>query len=148
MAPDGRINTLHRHGQRMMLRFRIQSAQRSGQLVTCFVLSGRKAARDIAEAGAVLLKNDRCILPVKSDALKNIAWVGLPFERPVIGGGGSAQVTPTNITSIRQLLKSAHGIDKPLYAPGIDTNGTAIPIRPCSKLFAAKCLTVAMRPFA
>ena len=89
--------------------------------------AGRKAARDIAEAGAVLLKNDRFILPLKSATLKNIAWVGLPFERPVVGGGGSAQVTPTNITSIRQLLKSANGIDKPLYAPGIDTDGNAIP---------------------
>ena len=62
--------------------------------------AGRKAARDIAEAGAVLLKNDRFVLPLKVDALKDIAWIGLPFERPVIGGGGSAQVTPTHITSI------------------------------------------------
>ncbi|MEY3764271.1 MAG: hypothetical protein RLZ42_931, partial [Armatimonadota bacterium] len=99
--------------------------------------AGRKAARDIAEAGAVLLKNDRFILPLKSDALKTIAWVGLPFERPVIGGGGSAQVTPTQSTSIRQLLKSAHGIDKPLYAPGIDTDGAAIPAAAFSGLTRA-----------
>ncbi|MFY8052725.1 MAG: glycoside hydrolase family 3 N-terminal domain-containing protein, partial [Armatimonadaceae bacterium] len=87
--------------------------------------AGRKAARDIAEAGAVLLKNDRFVLPLKPATLKNVAWVGLPFTRPVIGGGGSAQVTPTNITSIRQLLQSVYGIGKPLYAPGIDTDGVA-----------------------
>jgi beta-glucosidase len=108
--------------------------------------AGRKAARDIAEAGAVLLKNDRFILPLKSDALKTIAWVGLPFERPVIGGGGSAQVTPTNITSIRQLLKSAHGIDKPLYAPGIDTDGTAIPALAFTNLTRANDAAAARRP--
>ena len=108
--------------------------------------AGRKAARDIAEAGAVLLKNDRFILPLKSDALKTIAWVGLPFERPVIGGGGSAQVTPTNITSIQQLLKSAHGIDRPLYAPGIDTDGTAIPASAFTNLTRANDAAAARRP--
>lgn len=107
--------------------------------------AGRRAARDIAEAGAVLLKNDRFILPLKSDKLKNIAWVGLPFERPVIGGGGSAQVTPTNITSIRQLLKSAHGIDKPLYAPGIDTDGNAIPASAFTNLTRANDAAAARR---
>lgn len=108
--------------------------------------AGRKAARDIAEAGAVLLKNDRFILPLKSDALKTIAWVGLPFERPVIGGGGSAQVTPTQTTSIRQLLKSAHGIDKPLYAPGIDTDGNAIPASAFTNLTRANDAAAARRP--
>jgi len=108
--------------------------------------AGRKAARDIAEAGAVLLKNDRFILPIKPDALKNIAWVGLPFERPVIGGGGSAQVTPTQTTSIRELLKTAHGIDKPHYAPGIDTDGTAIPAAALSELTRANDAAAARRP--
>ena len=107
--------------------------------------AGRRAARDIAEAGAVLLKNDRFILPLKSDKLKNIAWVGLPFERPVIGGGGSAQVTPTNITSIRQLLKSANGIDNPLYAPGIDTDGVAIPASAFTNLTRANDAAAARR---
>ena len=77
--------------------------------------------------------------------LKNIAWVGLPFERPVIGGGGSAQVTPTNITSIRQLLKSANGIDKPLYAPGIDTDGNAIPASAFTNLTRANDAAAARR---
>ena len=107
--------------------------------------AGRKAARDIAEAGAVLLKNDRFILPLKPDALKNIAWIGLPFERPVIGGGGSAQVTPTQTTSIRQLLGTAHGIDKPLYAPGIDTDGNAIPASAFSGLTRANDASAARR---
>ncbi|MFM7189062.1 MAG: beta-glucosidase [Armatimonadota bacterium] len=107
--------------------------------------AGRKAARDIAEAGAVLLKNDRFVLPLKPAALKTIAWVGLPFERPVIGGGGSAQVTPTNITSIRQLLNSAHGIDKPLYAPGIDTDGSAIPASAFTNLTRANDAAAARR---
>ena len=107
--------------------------------------AGRKAARDIAEAGAVLLKNDRFILPLKVEMLKNIAWVGLPFERPVIGGGGSAQVTPTQTTSIRDLLKTAHGIDKPLYAPGIDTDGTAIPASAFTNLTRASDAAAARR---
>ena len=107
--------------------------------------AGRKAARDIAEAGAVLLKNDRFILPLKPAALKNIAWIGLPFERPVIGGGGSAQVTPTQTTSIRDLLKTANGIDKPLYAPGIDTDGTAIPALAFTNLTRANDAAAARR---
>ena len=108
--------------------------------------AGRKAARDIAEAGAVLLKNDRFVLPLKPSTLKNVAWVGLPFTRPVIGGGGSAQVTPTNITSIRQLLQSVYGIDKPLYAPGIDTDGVAIPASAFTNLTRANDATAARRP--
>lgn len=107
--------------------------------------AGRKAARDIAEAGSVLLKNDRFVLPLKPAALKTIAWVGLPFERPVIGGGGSAQVTPTNNSSIRQLLNSAHSIDKPLYAPGIDTDGSAIPASAFTNLTRANDAAAARR---
>lgn len=91
------------------------------------VSKGKRIAQDIAEAGAVLLKNDRAILPLNRDQFQDIAWIGPPFARPVIGGGGSARVIPHHVTSIKDVLKQTYNISNPKVAVGINTDGEPIP---------------------
>jgi beta-glucosidase len=50
-------------------------------------------ARQIAEAGIVLLKNERAVLPLDRTALKRVAVIG-PLARSAPAGGGSSHVTP------------------------------------------------------
>jgi len=51
-------------------------------------------ARQIAEAGMVLLQNRGGILPLKASSLHNIAMIGPYAGAAMTGGGGSSQVTP------------------------------------------------------
>ncbi len=50
-------------------------------------------ARRSAAAGMVLLKNDRALLPIRSDA-RTILVIGGHADKGVLSGGGSSQVTP------------------------------------------------------
>jgi beta-glucosidase len=52
------------------------------------------AARQIAEAGMVLLKNTAGLLPLDAGGLDSIAVVGPYAGKAKTGGGGSSQVTP------------------------------------------------------
>ena len=91
------------------------------------VSKGKRIAQELAEAGAVLLKNDRAILPLNRHQFADIAWIGPPFGRPVIGGGGSARVIPHHVTSIKDVLKQTYNITNPRVAIGINTDGEPIP---------------------
>ena len=51
-------------------------------------------AREIAEAGIVLLKNDGALLPLSSSKLKSIALIGPFATTATTGGGGSSHVVP------------------------------------------------------
>ena len=51
-------------------------------------------ARQIAEAGMVLLQNNGGILPLKASSLHNIAVIGPYAGAAMTGGGGSSYVTP------------------------------------------------------
>ncbi|MGA8109776.1 MAG: glycoside hydrolase family 3 C-terminal domain-containing protein [Acidobacteriaceae bacterium] len=53
-----------------------------------------KAAREIAEQGMVLLKNDNHILPIDTDHLRSIAVIGPEAMGAKTGGGGSSHVIP------------------------------------------------------
>src|SRR5580704_2951078 len=56
------------------------------------VLGGLETARKIEESSAVLLKNEKDILPLKASSLKSIAIIGPHADEGMISGGGSAQV--------------------------------------------------------
>ncbi|HUE44277.1 MAG TPA: glycoside hydrolase family 3 C-terminal domain-containing protein, partial [Candidatus Sulfotelmatobacter sp.] len=56
------------------------------------VLGGFETARKIEESSAVLLKNEKDILPLKASSLKSIAIIGPHADEGMISGGGSAQV--------------------------------------------------------
>ena len=51
-------------------------------------------AEQIARAGAVLLKNDRDVLPLGPRDLRSLAVIGPTAKAPLLGGGGSAHVAP------------------------------------------------------
>jgi beta-glucosidase len=52
------------------------------------------SARQLAEAGMVLLKNAGGVLPLNAGALHSVALIGPYAVRAKAGGGGSSQVTP------------------------------------------------------
>jgi beta-glucosidase len=88
---------------------------------------GNAVAQRVAEDGAVLLKNAGT-LPLRGRDARSIAVVGTPAQNPVIGGGGSSQVTPSTVTipldSIRERAGSGASVS---YSAGLDTIGTVIP---------------------
>ncbi|HET9409893.1 MAG TPA: glycoside hydrolase family 3 C-terminal domain-containing protein [Candidatus Sulfotelmatobacter sp.] len=53
-----------------------------------------EVAREIAEAGIVLLKNEGALLPLIASRLKTIALIGPGAMKASTGGGGSSKVVP------------------------------------------------------
>ncbi len=58
-----------------------------------------RVARRVAEAGVVLLKNERNVLPLDVNNFKSIAVIGPYADRATSGGGGSARISPFNTVS-------------------------------------------------
>jgi beta-glucosidase len=64
-------------------------------------LEHQTLAREIADEGIVLLKNDDNLLPLNIDSLKKIAVIGPNATKKMAQGGGSSQVKPPyEITSL------------------------------------------------
>ena len=58
------------------------------------VMRGFEVAQRTAEEGAVLLKNERELLPLNASSLRSIAVIGGHADVGVMSGGGSSQVSP------------------------------------------------------
>jgi beta-glucosidase len=58
------------------------------------VMKGFEVAQKVEEKGAVLLKNDRNLLPLSAASIKSIAVIGGHADVGVMSGGGSSQVSP------------------------------------------------------
>jgi beta-glucosidase len=58
------------------------------------VMGGFEVAQKTEERGAVLLKNEKNLLPLSASAIKSIAVIGGHADVGVISGGGSSQVSP------------------------------------------------------
>ncbi|MFC9506170.1 beta-glucosidase [Streptomyces sp. NPDC057002] len=85
---------------------------------------GDRIAQQVAEQGAVLLKNERHTLPLTTRS-GSLAVIGQPAQRPVIGGGGSSEVNPRTVTApLDEIRKRATGAVA--YRPGLDLTGTRI----------------------
>jgi beta-glucosidase len=61
-------------------------------------------ARQLAEAGTVLLKNDGNVLPLDASSLKSVALIGPEADVASAGGGGSAKVAPLYTVSPLQAI--------------------------------------------
>jgi beta-glucosidase len=85
-------------------------------------------ARAVATQGAVLLKNDGATLPLKPQALANLALIGPTASQLAAGGGGNrAYGFPDRLISPIDAMKaSAPGV-KITYAAGGPLTGVAIP---------------------
>lgn len=79
-------------------------------------------ATGIGEQGAVLLKNDDQLLPLKPASLERIILVGKSdyAETAVVGGGGSSQVIPF------ATIPALEGVKQSLSAMGADTQVTLV----------------------
>jgi beta-glucosidase len=62
------------------------------------------AARQLAEAGTVLLKNDGNVLPLDAASLKSVALIGSEADVASAGGDGSAKVAPLYTVSPLQAI--------------------------------------------
>jgi beta-glucosidase len=61
-------------------------------------------ALEVATAGAVLLKNDKSLLPLRPDDFRSLAVIGPTGRTLLVGGGGSARVPPMPTGSGRDEL--------------------------------------------
>jgi len=85
-----------------------------------------KIARDVAEQGTVLLKNDGALLPLDSGKLGSIAVIGPNAGQAMTGGGGSSHVNPFYAVSPLDGIKSRAGSGVTVnYADGADVNAAA-----------------------
>ena len=92
-------------------------------------------ARQVAEQGAVLLKNERGLLPVGA-GVRSIAVVGSAGGTSVLSqGGGSARVNPAYVVSPYQGLKERAGSRAAVvYQPGTRRADGALPTIPAAAL--------------
>ncbi len=72
-------------------------------------------AREAAEAGAVLLKNEGGILPLHTE--QKIALIGYMAEHPPYQGAGSSHINPFRLVSAVEAMPGC------TYAPGCDRRG-------------------------
>jgi beta-glucosidase len=86
------------------------------------------AARDIAIAGAVLLKNQGNLLPLSKSDLESVAVIGPTAKALLVGGGGSARVAPMHTDRPFDMLQRRAGAGARLtYAVGYDLDGALVP---------------------
>jgi beta-glucosidase len=83
---------------------------------------GDQVALESAREGAVLLKNDGNLLPLKKEAVKSILLVGPDAYPAVPVGGGSARVVPFEAVSFLRGISDYVGRGAQVfYSPGIPT---------------------------
>lgn len=80
-----------------------------------------KTARELAEQGMVLMKNENDALPLNADGLDSIAVIGPDADNASAAGGGSSLVKPTYTVSPLEGIQNQVGDNvKVTYAPGSD----------------------------
>jgi beta-glucosidase len=104
------------------------------------VEAGAATARDVALAGAVLLRNEGGSLPLTPDDLASLIVIGPTARTLLFGGGGSSQVPPLHKESPLAALQRRAGPAADIrYVAGIDLDGVAVPalaLRPTGEAMA------------
>jgi beta-glucosidase len=87
-------------------------------------------ARDVAIAGAVLLRNEKQALPLGREDLRSVVVIGPTAKTLLVGGGGSSRVigfTDRQQSPLEALLKEAGPDARITHADGIDLDGVVVP---------------------
>jgi beta-glucosidase len=77
-------------------------------------------AREVAEKGVVLLKNDAGVLPLDEGSLRSVAVVGRLADAPNLGDYGSSRVYPPRTVTVVEGLRQALGAASVIHEPGAD----------------------------
>jgi len=77
-------------------------------------------AREVAENGTVLLKNERASLPLDEAALRSVAVLGRLADAPNLGDYGSSRVYPPDTVTVVEGLREALGAERVVHEPGAD----------------------------
>ncbi|HSD29519.1 MAG TPA: glycoside hydrolase family 3 C-terminal domain-containing protein, partial [Vicinamibacteria bacterium] len=77
-------------------------------------------AREVAEKGTVLLKNDGGLLPLDEGSVRSVAVVGRLADAPNLGDHGSSRVYPPDTVTVVEGLREALGATSVIYEPGAD----------------------------
>ncbi len=84
-------------------------------------------AQDVAQAGAVLLRNEKAALPLSTTRSGSVAVIGYNAKTPKLNGGGSSHVLPSATpASPLDVIKQRAG-SATTYTPGYDPAGEAVP---------------------
>ena len=119
-VPVSTLNTMVRDILTEMFRFGLFDRAPSGSPSAVVTTAQHAAvARDVAEQGTVLLKNDGDILPLSTSTVKSIAVIGDDASTSVqSAGGGSASVVAPYVVSPLQGITSRAGSGVTVtYAP-------------------------------
>ncbi len=93
-------------------------------------------AREAAEAGAVLLKNEGGILPLKEQ--QKVALIGAMAKAPRYQGAGSSHINPFRVVSALEAMPAC------TYAPGCDEQGNTTDALIAEAVTAAKTAEIAV----
>ena len=105
-----------RRNLRVMFATHVLDGQKAGAFDTP---AHQAAARKVAEAGMVLLKNQGKALPLDADKLKSIAVIGDNATRLHCRGGGSAGIKALyEVTPLEGMLKLLNGRANVTYSQG------------------------------
>ena len=116
---------------REMFRFNEFNNPPTGSTSATVTTSAHQAvSTTVAEAGTVLLKNDRHTLPLRSQGKSPIAVIGpAASAAPTDTGGGSAYVTSTfNVTPLQGIQAAAPAGTPVNYVQGLPTDTSLSPI--------------------
>jgi beta-glucosidase len=87
-----------------------------------------RTAREVATAGAVLLRNRRRTLPLDAGRLSCLLVIGPTARTPLVGGGGSAKVPYLRAEPpLEAITRRLHPGTEVRYRTGIERDGTPIP---------------------
>jgi beta-glucosidase len=89
------------------------------------VLRGLAVAQETEERGAVLLRNEHNLLPLRAGAVRSIAVIGGHADAGVLCGGGSSQVSPAGGNAV---LPSPNKTTDPLTGLAWSTYHRSVPL--------------------